>query len=58
VIFRKHGNGHGKMRKPLDGLLDILVDATISFLSLQAQSGAQTLMLFDSWASAVPAGAA
>ena len=41
--------------KALDGLLDILVDATISFLSLQAQSGAQTLMLFDSWASAVPA---
>ena len=41
--------------KALDGLLEILVDATISFLSLQAQSGAQTLMLFDSWASAVPA---
>ena len=41
--------------KALDGLLDILVDATISFLSLQAQSGAETLMLFDSWASAVPA---
>ena len=42
-------------KKALDGLLDILVDATVSFLSLQAQSGAQTLMLFDSWASAVPA---
>ncbi len=42
-------------RKILDGLIDILVDATISFLSLQAQSGAQTLMLFDSWANAVPA---
>jgi uroporphyrinogen decarboxylase len=42
-------------RQALDGLLDILIDATISFLSLQAQSGAQTLMLFDSWASAVPA---
>jgi uroporphyrinogen decarboxylase len=41
--------------KALDGLLDILIDATISFLSLQANSGAQTLMLFDSWASAVPA---
>ena len=41
--------------KALDGLLDILVDATISFLSLQAQSGAQTLMLFDSWAGVVPA---
>ena len=42
-------------KKALDGLLDILVDATISFLSLQAQSGAQTLMLFDSWAGVVPA---
>jgi uroporphyrinogen decarboxylase len=42
-------------RQALNGLLDILIDATISFLSLQAQSGAQTLMLFDSWASAVPA---
>ena len=41
--------------KALDGLLDILIDATISFLSLQARSGAQVLMLFDSWASAVPA---
>jgi len=41
--------------KALDGLLDILIDATISFLSLQAQSGVQALMLFDSWASAVPA---
>ena len=41
--------------KALDGLLDILTNATISFLSLQAQSGAQALMLFDSWASAVPA---
>jgi uroporphyrinogen decarboxylase len=41
--------------KALDGLLDILVDATVSFLSLQARSGAETLMIFDSWASAVPA---
>ena len=42
-------------KQALDGLLDILIDATISFFSLQAQSGAQTLMLFDSWASVVPA---
>ena len=42
-------------KKALDGLLEILVEATILFLSLQAQSGAQALMLFDSWASAVPA---
>ena len=41
--------------KAMDGLLDILVEATVAFLSLQAAAGAQTLMLFDSWASAVPA---
>jgi len=41
--------------RAVNDLLDILIDATILFLSLQAQSGAQTLMLFDSWASAVPA---
>ena len=41
--------------KSLDGLISILVDATISFLSLQVKAGAEALMLFDSWASAVPA---
>ena len=41
--------------KALEGLLEILVEATISFLCLQARSGAECLMLFDSWASAVPA---
>ncbi len=42
-------------RKALERLLEILIAATISFLTLQAQSGAQALMLFDSWAGAVPA---
>ena len=41
--------------KKLDGLLEILTDATISFLSLQAAAGAECLMIFDSWASVVPA---
>ena len=41
--------------KELDALLEILIEATISFLSLQAAAGAECLMLFDSWASAVPA---
>ena len=41
--------------KELDFLLEILIDATISFLSLQATAGAECLMLFDSWAGAVPA---
>ena len=41
--------------KELDILLDILVEAAISFLSLQAKAGADCLMLFDSWAGVVPA---
>lgn len=41
--------------KELDGLLEILVNATVSFLSLQAIAGAECLMLFDSWAGIVPA---
>ncbi len=41
--------------KKLDGLLEILIEATISFLSLQASAGAECLMLFDSWAGVVPA---
>ena len=41
--------------KAIDGLLEILVEATVSFLSLQAKAGAECLMLFDSWAGAVPA---
>lgn len=41
--------------KELNALLEILIDATVSFLSLQATAGAECLMLFDSWAGAVPA---
>jgi uroporphyrinogen decarboxylase len=41
--------------KGLNSLLEILIEATVSFLSLQAAAGAECLMLFDSWASAVPA---
>lgn len=36
-------------------LLQILCDYIVSFLSLQAKAGANVLMLFDSWAGAVPA---
>jgi len=39
----------------LDGLLEILIDATVQFLTIQAKAGAEALMLFDSWAVAVPA---
>ncbi len=41
--------------RQFDMLLDIVTTATIEFLILQAQAGADVLMLFDSWASAVPA---
>ena len=36
-------------------IIDILVEKIIEFLTLQAKNGANALMLFDSWASAVPA---
>lgn len=38
------------------GCIDILVEKITEFLILQAQHGADALMLFDSWAGAVPAG--
>lgn len=38
-----------------DHLLEIISQATADFLTLQAEAGADALMLFDSWASAVPA---
>ena len=41
--------------KEFEALLDYVTQATIKFLTLQAQNGADILMLFDSWASAVPA---
>jgi len=36
-------------------LIDMLVEQIVEFLALQAQSGADVLMLFDSWSGAVPA---
>ncbi len=42
-------------RKGVDALLECLIESTISFLNLQAEAGVDALMLFDSWASAVPA---
>ena len=42
-------------RSGLDGLLEILIEATVQFLMIQAKAGAEALMLFDSWAGVVPA---
>lgn len=38
----------------LDRLIDILVEATIRYLAMQARSGAQVLKLFESWAENLP----
>ena len=42
-------------RKGFDALLEVIVQCTVEFLDMQASSGADALMLFDSWAGAVPA---
>ena len=55
ATLQRLGYGLGRMRRDWSGLLEILIEATVSFLSLQAEAGAECLMLFDSWASAVPA---
>jgi uroporphyrinogen decarboxylase len=34
----------------VDGLVDILVEATAHYLAMQAQAGAQVLKIFESWA--------
>ena len=38
----------------LDGLIDILVEATALYLIMQAKAGAQVLKLFESWAENLP----
>ena len=34
----------------MDALMDVLVEASVAYLSAQVGAGAETLMLFDSWA--------
>ncbi len=41
--------------RDFDRLLDVVTAASVEFLALQARAGADALMIFDSWASAVPA---
>lgn len=38
----------------LDQLIDVLVDATILYLAMQAKAGAQALKIFESWAEDLP----
>lgn len=53
--FAKARGWAWQYQKGVDALLDSLIESTISFLALQAEAGVDALMLFDSWASAVPA---
>jgi uroporphyrinogen decarboxylase len=53
--FAKARGWAWQYRSGIDALLDSLIESTICFLTLQADAGADVLMLFDSWASAVPA---
>jgi uroporphyrinogen decarboxylase len=38
----------------IDGLLDVLAEATARYLSMQARHGAQALKIFESWAEQLP----
>jgi uroporphyrinogen decarboxylase len=38
----------------VDGLIDVLVEATALYLAMQARAGAQVLKLFESWAELLP----
>jgi uroporphyrinogen decarboxylase len=38
----------------VDGLIEVLVEASAHYLAMQARSGAQVLKLFESWAEGLP----
>jgi uroporphyrinogen decarboxylase len=38
----------------VDGLLDVLVEASARYLAMQARSGADALQIFESWAEGLP----
>jgi uroporphyrinogen decarboxylase len=40
--------------KRVDGLIDVLVEATARYLIMQARAGAEVLKLFESWAEGLP----
>jgi len=48
---RKFGYEHPE---ELDGMLDQLVEASAHYLEMQADAGADALMLFESWAEGLP----
>jgi uroporphyrinogen decarboxylase len=38
----------------VDGLLEVLVEASARYLAMQVQAGAQTVQIFESWAEGLP----
>lgn len=54
--FKKVFNMAYKNPDILKELINIITDATIEYLSIQIESGAQVIKIFDSWAGVVPAG--
>jgi uroporphyrinogen decarboxylase len=44
-------------RKGFGALIDLLVDATVAYLDLQIEAGAEVVQLFESWAGALTAAA-
>ncbi len=38
----------------LDALIDVIAEATIGYLAMQAKAGAEALQLFESWAENIP----
>lgn len=38
----------------VDGLIEVLVEATAHYLAMQAEAGAQVLKIFESWAEGLP----
>lgn len=41
-------------RELIDGLIDVLVEKTVSYLCAQIEAGADAVQLFDSWAGGLP----
>ncbi len=60
-MFEGRGGDRAKSRalavenpELVDGLIDVLVRSSASYLAMQARAGAQVLQLFESWAELLP----
>ena len=43
----------GEDKQTFEGIINLLTDATIEYLSMQVQAGAEVIKLFDSWAGSL-----